>query len=122
MKRTVICAILLTAMTVTGILLQMRVNMAAAETEKALLRIEDMPAGGEREKAALRLSRDWEDFCAENIFLTNNECAFEISQALFHISAELYSGDGDITEECRAARLLVEAYVRSCEPTLDNIF
>ena len=71
MKRTVICAILLTAMTVTGILLQMRVNMAAAETEKALLRIEDMPAGGEREKAALRLSRDWEDFCAENIFLTN---------------------------------------------------
>ena len=63
-----------------------------------------------------------EDFCAENIFLTNNECAFEISQALFHISAELYSGDGDITEECRAARLLVEAYVRSCEPTLDNIF
>ena len=125
MKRTVICAALLAAMIITGTVLSVYTENMTAQTAERLVRLDEMShtAGrAELVSAAEAISADWEAFCANNIFLTNNECAFEISEALLHIIAELRCGETDISEECAETVMLLDVYEKSRALTLENIF
>lgn len=125
MKRTVICAALLAAMIITGTVLSVHTENMTAQTAERLVRLDEMShtAGrAELVSAAEAISADWEAFCANNIFLTNNECAFEISEALLHIIAELRCGETDISEECAETVMLLDVYEKSRALTLENIF
>lgn len=125
MKRTVICAALLAAMIITGTVLSVHTENMTAQTAERLVRLDEMShtAGrAELVSAAEAISADWEAFCANNIFLTNNECAFEISEALLHIIAELRCGETDIAEECAVTVMLLDVYEKSRALTLENIF
>ena len=87
MKRTIICAALLAAMIITGAALSSYTEEVTSRTAEKLVRLEEMSHGADKAElvaAAEKISADWETFCANNIFLTNNECAFEISEALLH--------------------------------------
>ncbi len=125
MKRLVICGLLIAAMITGGILVSAYTESVTARTSEKLVRLNGMT--GTADKAELvaeaeAVSAEWETFCANNIFLTNNECAFEISESLVHIIAELRTGDGDITEECEETLMLLDIYEKSRELSLANIF
>ena len=125
MKRVAVCVCILAALAVLGVILYIDTERNIADTEAKLELLEEAAVLGDRaylSAGAKKLSDDWESFCRHNIFLTDNECAFEISQALIRIAAEAESGDGDAAEECRFACKLVEYYRRSRAFTLDNIF
>ena len=120
-----ICAALLAAMIITGTVLSVHTENMTAQTAERLVRLDEMShtAGrAELVSAAEAISADWEAFCANNIFLTNNECAFEISEALLHIIAELRCGETDISEECAETVMLLDVYEKSRALTLENIF
>ena len=68
------------------------------------------------------IEEEWNGFCSKNIFLTNNECAFEISLTLARLSARIRSGETDISEDCETAGRLIRIYEKSCLPTPENIF
>ncbi len=121
MKRTLICAGLISVMAMTGIVLLDRTESAAADTASRLRELDSLPAR-EREAAASAIYTDWSDFCERNFFLTNNECAFEIETALVDIISELRSGEYDIGAECEEAAMLAELYARSTRPCVHNIF
>lgn len=125
MKRTVICVLMLAALTIAGLALSAYTEDVTARTAERLVRLNEMTRTADRPEliaAAEAVSEEWETFCANNIFLTNNECAFEISEALVHIIAELRSGDDDITEECEETVMLLDIYEKSRAFTLANIF
>ena len=117
MKRAVICAALLAVMTVTGIMLDLYTERVTADISARLAEL----AVSQDEASAAAISEDWERFCADNIFLTNNECAFEISEALVHIIAEIRDGDG-VAEECAETGMLLDIYDKSRRLSLANIF
>ena len=125
MKRLVICGLLIAAMITGGILISAYTESVTARTSEKLVRLSGMTGTSDRAELvgeAEAVSAEWEEFCANNIFLTNNECAFEISEALVHIIAELRTGDGDITEECEETLMLLNIYEKSRELSLANIF
>ena len=120
-----ICGLLIAAMITGGILISAYTESVTARTAEKLVRLSGMT--GTADKAELvgeaeAVSAEWEEFCANNIFLTNNECAFEISESLVHIIAELRTGDDDITEECEETVMLLDIYEKSRELSLANIF
>ncbi|MBQ9483542.1 MAG: hypothetical protein IJU82_05055 [Ruminiclostridium sp.] len=120
MKRAVISALIIAALAATGLFLYADTKAAAADVTARLAELEKTPDLS----AARELSKKWEDFCSRNIFLTNNECAFEISQVLVRITAGIETGEdtSDIREDCRIAEKLVAIYERSCAPTPENVF
>ena len=125
MKRTIICAALLAAMIITGAALSLYTEEVTSRTAEKLVRLEEMSYRADKAElvaAAETISADWETFCANNIFLTNNECAFEISEALLHIIAELRCGETDIAEECAETVMLLDVYEKSRALDLENIF
>lgn len=125
MKRTVICVILLAVMTVTGLLLLGNTGRTAADISERLVRLEKISRFADPRVTADfagEIGEEWNAFCTDNIFLTNNECAFEISLALSRINAKLRSGDTDIAEECRTAGELITIYEKSVLPTPENVF
>lgn len=112
-------------MIITGIVLSAHTEDFTAKTAERLVRLEEMSHSADRTaltETAEAISEEWETFCANNIFLTNNECAFEISKALLHIIAELKDGDGEITEECSETIMLLDIYEKSRALTIGNIF
>lgn len=116
---------MLAALTIAGLALSAYTEDVTARTAERLVRLNEMTRTADRPEliaAAEAVSEEWETFCANNIFLTNNECAFEISEALVHIIAELRSGDDDITEECEETVMLLDIYEKSRAFTLANIF
>ncbi|MBO6301460.1 MAG: hypothetical protein J6N15_03375 [Ruminiclostridium sp.] len=121
MKRTVICASLIAAMAVTGTVLWQHTERTAADTAAGLRTLGTLPMS-EREEFAEEIYARWGDFCEKNIFLTNNECAFEISMSLADIIGDLRSGEDDISAECEEAALLAELYARSTRPCFHNVF
>ncbi|MBR5088195.1 MAG: hypothetical protein IK093_02065 [Ruminiclostridium sp.] len=122
MKRTAICAALLAAMAVMGTALHNHTDRTVENISSRVAQLREMTSREEMIFAAHGISDDWERFCAENIFLTNNEGAAEISEALVHITAELEAGDDDVREECIGTEMLLEMYARSCSPLPENIF
>lgn len=121
MKRVLICAAIIAAMTAAGMMLEANTEDTA---ENVSARLSELPAikdGRERTREAERVLEDWEDFCADNIFLTNNEGAFEVTVSLTKIAARART-DGDISEECAQAELLLRSYTRSRRLSLNNIF
>ena len=125
MKRLVICGLLIAAMITGGILISAYTESVTARTSEKLVRLNGMTGTSDSAELvgeAEAVSAEWEEFCANNIFLTNNECAFEISEALVHIIAELRTGDDDITEECEETLMLLNIYEKSRELSLANIF
>ena len=99
MKRAVISALIIAALAATGLFLYADTKAAAADVTARLAELEKTPDLS----AARELSKKWEDFCSRNIFLTNNECAFEISQVLVRITAGIETGEllfgGDVDPE-----------------------
>ena len=121
MKRVIICVSLIAAMAVTGVIL----DLSAADTAKNISeRLSALPFvgdTGERAAEAEAILSDWEDFCVKNIFLVNNEGAFEITKTLIEIRAEAEKDDG-VSEECEQAKLLLRSYTDSRRLSPDNIF
>ena len=124
MKRIIICTVLIAAMLVTGTALYIHTENFTADISGRVTELRRMSGVADSKTtaaAARAVSRDWERFCAENIFLTNNECAFEVSEALVRIVAEAESGD-DIDEECITAVMLIELYNESRKLSPGNVF
>ena len=125
MRRVVICALLLAAMTALGVFIYTDTENVTAEAVQELELLEQAALIGDRQYIAVnakKLSERWESFCCNNFFLTNNEGAFEVSQSLVRIIA-LAEGNADGTaEECREARMLVELYAESRRMSIANIF
>ena len=125
MKRIVICVLLMSAMLLTGIILEIQTHAVTDELEGELKMLESRThsiSPEEREITAKKLSEKWESFCADNIFLTNNEGAFEISESLVRIISYSVSDEKQFAEECRIAAQLIELYNESRALTLGNIF
>lgn len=125
MKRTVICVFIMAVMIVTGIFLDLRTLSVTAELSEGIMSLEaaaeTLPHGEMHDKAK-KLSEKWESFCADNIFLTNNEGAFEISESLVRMISFSESDRQRFAEECRTAAQLVDIYNESRSVTLGNIF
>lgn len=124
MKRAVVCLCILAAMTAAGIWVTVSTERTTAHLRRELEQLEQLSytlPEDELESGALALKDEWESFCEWNIFLTNNECAFEITQALARIASKVRSDRDDVPEECRFASLLVENYYRSRRLTPENI-
>ncbi len=125
MKRIVICVLLMSAMLLTGIILEIQTHAVTGELEGELKMLGSRThsiSPEEREITAKKLSEKWESFCADNIFLTNNEGAFEISESLVRIISYSVSDEKQFAEECRIAAQLIELYNESRALTLGNIF
>ncbi len=125
MKRIVICVLLMSAMLLTGIILEIQTHAVTDELEGELKMLGSRThsiSPEEREITAKKLSEKWESFCADNIFLTNNEGAFEISESLVRIISYSVSDEKQFAEECRIAAQLIELYNESRALTLGNIF
>ena len=120
MKRAVICALIISALTAAGLFLYADTKAVTADVYEQLAELERDPDL----TSAQSISEKWEDFCSRNIFLTNNECAFEISQVLLRISSDIAErrDAADIREDCRTAQGLLAIYERSCAPTPENVF
>ena len=118
MKRLAVCAVMFAAMVITGTVLYVHTGNVTADISTRLAALEKEPAP----ETARSIAEDWEKFCDGNIFLTNNECAFEISRELAHINAEIAAGEEDVAEECRTAAALVALYDKSRRLDPDNIF
>ena len=120
MKRAVISALIISVLAAAGLFLYADTKAVTAYVSEQLTELEEKPDPG----SAQALSEKWEDFCSKNIFLTNNECAFEISQVLVRIAAGIEEGRdmADIRENCRTAQGLLTIYERSCTPAPENIF
>ena len=125
MKRTLICALMLTAMIVTGVFLDLKTLSVTSELS-AELDVLGRTAGTllpeERHDRAKKLSGKWESFCADNIFLTNIEGAAEISGSLVRMVSCSRSDERQFAEECRTAAQLVEIYNDSRAFIPANIF
>ena len=122
MKRTLVCIAILAVMTVTGIALDIHTERVTGDIYSRVAALTAVKEHDVLEREAVSISRDWEDFCAKNIFLTNNEGAFEISEALAHIVSEIKTGDDDVAEECIETQMLIEMYVKSRALSPENIF
>ena len=125
MKRTLICVFLMLAMIVTGVILDMMTLDISGELTDGLNELEagaDTFSSDELRDKAKKLSEKWESFCGDNIFLTNNEGAFEVSGALVRIISYAESDRQRFAEECRTAAQLVELYNESRSITFGNIF
>ncbi len=125
MKRTVICILIMAAMIAAGMFLDfrtMRVTSWLSDDLRALEAAAYMLSPEELRENAEKLSEKWESFCGSNIFLTNNEGAFEISEALVHMISYSVSDRQRFAEECRTAVQLVELYNDSRSITFGNIF
>ncbi len=125
MRRTVICALIMAVMIITGIFLDIhtiRITSELSEGLKALEASADVLSPEEMRERAEKLSEKWESFCADNIFLTNNEGAFEISKSFVRIISCSVSDRQEFAEECHTAAQLVELYNDSRSITPGNIF
>lgn len=120
MKRAVICTLIISVLAVTGLILYSDTKAVTADVSARLSELAAAPDPALAEDIA----EEWEDFCARNIFLTNNECAFEISLILARVSAGISTGEEteDIREDCLNAQKLLAIYERSCSPAPENIF
>lgn len=117
MRRTLISILIIAAMVFVGISTD---SYSASVTKDISGRLEALAAAPDPAEAAA-ISEDWERFCANNVYLTNNECAFEISKLLVHIVSEVEDGD-DAAEESREAVRLLRIYDMSRSLTLANVF
>ena len=122
MKRVLICIVILAAMAVTGIALDMHTEGVTSDISARIAALNDIAEHDALVREAVSISRDWEELCAKNIFLTNNEGAFAVSEALAHIVSEIKSGDDDVAEECIETQMLIDMYDKSRALLPENIF
>ena len=113
------------AMIAAGIFLDFRTMRVTSWLSDDLIALEaaayKMSSEELREKTE-KLSEKGESFCSGNIFLTNHEGAFEISEALVRMISYSVSDRQRFAEECRTALQLVELYNDSRSITFGNIF
>ena len=123
MKRTLICVFLLLISVISGSAVNRYNRESVASVRADVERIEKLCESGKNVKdAADEAVRKWRNFCSKNIFLTNNECALEISMTLARISSMAENGDDDMPEECGFAKRLLDVYGDSVLLSLSNIF
>lgn len=123
MKRIVICIILLFASVISGLAVNVYNKERTSSVISDIKEIRELYDRGENiTPAAENAVRKWRDFCSNNIFLTNNECALEISMTLARIASMAENGEDDIPEECGFAERLLDVYGDSVRLSLSNIF
>ncbi len=120
MRRMYISVLILTALLAVGIMLYDHTISSVEEISSALCSYDLVPEA-QRRGFIENISDKWDDFCAGNIFLMNNEGAAEVSMSLKRITAKLVSGN-DTDEELRTAVNFLSLYERSQRLTFDNIF
>ena len=120
MRRLYVSVLILAALLVTGVMLY---DHTISSVEDISARLEAFYSVPERERGSYSadISDRWDDFCAGNIFLMNNEGAAEVSMSLKRITAKLEAG-ADTAEELRTAVNFLALYERSQRLTFDNIF
>lgn len=123
MKRTFICIFLLIASVISGLAVnrynEENVTSVLSDINEIRQRYD---SGKDTKQTAERAVRRWQAFCADNIFLTNNECALEVNMALIRILSVSENNDNDLIEECGFAEQLIRSYMGSVSISLTNIF
>ena len=125
MKRFILCLCILAGMTALGITSAVLSDNEAAAISDELAVLGEAALRGDTADLAenvKKLSERWEGFRRGSIFITDLECAFEITQSLIHAVSLSESSPEDAAKECRDARQLIETYRAGRRFSLDNIF